>query len=88
MASVVTERLSLERALAPSPGALLMRKFLGHRSFVLAGGALVLIILMAICAPLVAPHDPYAQDLTRRRSGTTPRPGRTRSAPTRWVATT
>ena len=66
MASIVTERMSLERALAPSSGVLLMRKFFGHRSFVLAGGALVLIILMAICAPLVAPHDPYAQDLTRR----------------------
>jgi peptide/nickel transport system permease protein len=66
MATLADERLSLERALAPSPGALLMRKFLGHRSFVLAGAALLLIILTAICAPLVAPHDPYDQDLTRR----------------------
>jgi peptide/nickel transport system permease protein len=66
MATIVTERLSLERVLAPSPGALLARRFLGHRSFVIAGIVLAAIVLIAIFAPLIAPHDAYAQDLSRR----------------------
>lgn len=66
MATIASERLSPERALAPSPGTLLLRKFLGHRSFVIAGIVLAAIVLMAIFAPLIAPHDAYAQDLTRR----------------------
>ena len=53
-------------ALTPSSGAILARRILGHRSFVFAGAALLLIVLMAVFAPLVAPHDPYLQDLSRR----------------------
>ncbi len=44
----------------------LLRRLRGNHSLVFGGGLLVLIILMAIFAPLLAPHDPYAQDLTRR----------------------
>ena len=29
-------------------------------------GILVFLVLIAVCAPLVAPHDPYAQDLANR----------------------
>jgi peptide/nickel transport system permease protein len=43
-----------------------LRRLRGNHSLVFGGGLLVLIILMAIFAPLLAPHDPYAQDLTRR----------------------
>jgi peptide/nickel transport system permease protein len=39
---------------------------LQHKSFVIAGGILVVIVLMAIAAPLIAPYDPYAQELANR----------------------
>ena len=56
----------VERALTPAPGTLRLRRMLGHRSFVIAGTVLVVMIVLAIAAPLVAPYDPYAQDLSHR----------------------
>jgi len=37
-----------------------------HKSFVIAGSILAVIVLMALAAPLIAPYDPYAQDLGNR----------------------
>ena len=37
-----------------------------HKSFVIAGSILAAIVLMALAAPLIAPYDPYAQDLGNR----------------------
>ena len=58
----------------------------------IVGGSLCCaIVLIALLAPLLAPHDPYAQDLANgasRRSGTTQGSGCTRSAPTSSAATT
>jgi peptide/nickel transport system permease protein len=56
----------VKRVLAPLPGAAFMRRMLGHRSFVIAGTILSVIVLLALAAPLVAPYDPYAQDLGNR----------------------
>src|SRR4026208_2403123 len=42
------------------------RRMLRHRGFVIAGAILGVIVLMALTAPLVAPYDPYAQDLGNR----------------------
>ena len=42
------------------------RRMLQHKSFVIAGGILVVIVLMALAAPLIAPYDPYAQELANR----------------------
>ena len=39
---------------------------LQHKGFVIAGAILGVIVLMALTAPLVAPYDPYAQDLGNR----------------------
>ena len=50
----------------PSSGALLRRRVLGHKGLVIGATVLILIVLMALAAPLLAPHDPYAQDLSRR----------------------
>jgi peptide/nickel transport system permease protein len=50
----------------PSPQALLRRRVLAHKGLMIGATVLVLIVLMAALAPLLAPHDPYAQELSRR----------------------
>lgn len=58
---------TLEQSLTgPSPGELLRRRVRGHAGLLIGTGVLVLIALMALAAPLLAPHDPYAQDLAQR----------------------
>lgn len=44
----------------------LWRKGLRNVALMSGGGVVVLMVLVAVLAPLLAPHDPYAQDLTRR----------------------
>ena len=44
----------------------LWRRALAHRSVLLAAALLAPLVLVAVFAPIIAPHDPYAQDLTRR----------------------
>ena len=50
--------------IAPPAGG--RRSWLGHRSFVIGGSILALIFAVALFAPLIAPHDPYTQNLTQR----------------------
>ena len=50
----------------PSPRVLLRRRAFGHAGLMFGTVLLVLIIAIALTAPLLAPYDPYAQDLTRR----------------------
>ena len=52
--------------LAPSPGALLRRRIFRHWGLLIGGAILAVIVLMALLAPLVAPHDPYDQQLARK----------------------
>lgn len=49
-----------------SPLAKFARRALGHHGFLIGAVGLGLIVLAAIFAPLIAPHDPYAQDVARR----------------------
>ncbi|MGE0750092.1 MAG: ABC transporter permease [Variibacter sp.] len=49
-----------------TPGAALRRRIFGHRTFVIGASVLVLMLLVALFAPLLAPHDPYLQDLSAR----------------------
>jgi peptide/nickel transport system permease protein len=51
---------------APSRGTLLRRRVLGHKGLVIGVGLLCTIVALALLAPLIAPHDPYEQDLARR----------------------
>ncbi len=65
--SIQTESpLSIENLQEPSPGALLRRRIFGHYSFMFGAIVLAVIILMALFAPLLAPHDPYGQSLSTR----------------------
>ncbi|TCR61672.1 ABC transporter permease [Bosea sp. BK604] len=47
-------------------GRKLLRKALAQKSFVLGFGLLLLFVLIALLAPVLAPHDPYLQNLTAR----------------------
>lgn len=55
-----------EEILEPSPGALLRRRAFGHKGFMFGVFVLGVIIFMAAFAPLLAPFDPYDQELSRR----------------------
>ena len=63
MSAAVT---AAEELLAPSPGALLRRRVLGQRRLLIGVGVLAAVVFMALAAPLLAPYDPYDQDLARR----------------------
>jgi peptide/nickel transport system permease protein len=52
--------------LAPSPGALLRRRIFHHWGLLIGGLILGAIVVMAVTAPLIAPHDPYDQQLARK----------------------
>lgn len=49
-----------------SPGRIALRRTLGHGSAWVGGGILLLIVLAAILAPWLTPHDPTWQDLSKR----------------------
>ncbi|MDX1431275.1 MAG: ABC transporter permease [Gammaproteobacteria bacterium] len=50
----------------PTPGAQLRRRIFGHAGITIGATVLIVIFLVAMLAPLLAPHDPLDQDLTRR----------------------
>jgi peptide/nickel transport system permease protein len=43
-----------------------LRRSLGHRGLVIGSVILALIVLAALFAPWLSPHDPYAQEVTQR----------------------
>ena len=50
----------------PTPGQIMRRRMLAHKSFLGGGAILLLVFVMAFFAPAIAPHSPYHQDLTNR----------------------
>ena len=52
--------------LEPSPAALMRRRAFSHYGFIFGGGFLLFIGVIALAAPLIAPHDPYDQNLAQR----------------------
>lgn len=44
----------------------MMKKFFRHPLALLSTGIIVLIAILGISAPLIAPHDPYAQDILHK----------------------
>lgn len=55
-----------EEMLAPSPRSQMIKRALGHKGLITGGTIVVVLILVALFAPLLAPHDPYAQSLANR----------------------
>ena len=55
-----------EEILEPSPLSKLRRRIFKNHSFLIGAVILILILLCALLAPLLAPYDPYDQDLARR----------------------
>lgn len=49
-----------------SPRARARRRALRHGGLMFGGVVLIVIIFVAVFAPLISPHDPYAQELSRR----------------------
>lgn len=56
----------VEELLAPTPAQMLRRRIFGHRALMFGGTVLTVIILVAVFAPLIVPHDVYEQDLMKR----------------------
>jgi peptide/nickel transport system permease protein len=58
---------TVEAALSgPTPGQVLRQRIFGHRGLMIGGVILAVIFVIALLAPLIAPHDPYAQNLMGR----------------------
>lgn len=55
-----------EEILEPSPWSKLRKRIFKNHSFLIGAIILIVIFLVAVLAPLIAPHDPYDQDLARR----------------------
>ena len=55
-----------EEIIEPSPGALLRKRIFGHVGLIFGGTVLIVIVLVALLAPFLAPHDPLDQELARR----------------------
>ena len=58
--------LDASEILEPSPAALMRRRAFSHYGFIIGGGFLAFIVVIALAAPLIAPHDPYDQNLAQR----------------------
>lgn len=52
--------------LEPSAGSLLRRRIFGHAGLVIGATVLIVIVVMALLAPWIAPHDPFDQVLDRK----------------------
>lgn len=50
----------------PTPGQQLRKRMFGHQGFMIGAIFLVILVLIAILAPVLAPHDPYSQSLGDR----------------------
>src|SRR4051812_50032131 len=60
--------IATKLAVAAPPARLVAgaRRLASHRSLLIGGGVLALIVLGAVFAPALAPFDPYAPDLAPR----------------------
>ena len=71
MATTVVNNQVLDAGLGegivfPTPGQIILMRMRRHKGFIIGGIAVLLTFIVAIMAPVLAPHDPYHQDLNRR----------------------
>jgi peptide/nickel transport system permease protein len=50
----------------PTPGQVMLMRARKHRGLLIGAVILLALAVVAICAPLLAPHDPFAQSLAHR----------------------
>ncbi|SMX43798.1 ABC transporter permease [Actibacterium lipolyticum] len=55
-----------EEAAPLTPRQLMRRRALGHTGFLIGAGLIIALALIALFAPLIAPHDPFVQSLSSR----------------------
>ena len=53
-------------AVAVVPPSRFKRRVLKHKGLMIGTGIFAIIVLIALLAPLISPHDPYTQDLNNR----------------------
>ncbi|MCM2561650.1 ABC transporter permease [Lutimaribacter sp. EGI FJ00015] len=56
----------LQEITGPTPGQMLRKRVFGHQGLLIGAVVLIILLFIAIFAPLLAPHDPYAQSLMNR----------------------
>ena len=66
MAHTDTTDPLLQEITGPTPGQMLRRRILGHQGLLIGAVVLAILLVVAVFAPLLAPHDPYAQSLMHR----------------------
>jgi peptide/nickel transport system permease protein len=66
MAVTSTTIPTMDAIVGPSPGQRLRKRIVGHRGVMIGGIILLIMVLMAVFAPLLAPQDPYTQNLANR----------------------
>jgi peptide/nickel transport system permease protein len=57
---------TVDQIVEPSPAVLMRRRIFGHAGITIGATVLLVIFAVAILAPVLSPHDPLDQDLTRR----------------------
>jgi peptide/nickel transport system permease protein len=58
--------LRVEEILPPGRGAQLRARIFGHTTVLIGAGVILIVLAAALAAPWIAPHDPFAQDLSQR----------------------
>jgi len=64
--NAVAPKVEPEVLSGPTPRQVLLAKVLGHKGLMFGAIALLIIFLMALFAPILAPYDPYHQNLMHR----------------------
>jgi peptide/nickel transport system permease protein len=50
----------------PTPNQIMFRSMARHKGFLVGSAVLAIVVMMAVLAPVLAPHDPYEQNLSMR----------------------
>lgn len=58
--------MKAEEIVGPTPMQMLRRRVFGHQGLMIGSVVLAVAVVLAVFAPLIATHDPYAQDLLAR----------------------